>query len=231
MKKSLLLFVFASASFILSAQNPFIRFGFEYKDPFDNFNVLDTNAAIEIVLYNQKQDTIKEDYGCDLFILNGTAQNGVHFNITQPIKILFAKYNYFGYRNSQSIKVNAVKDTTFFGKRYFDVRLVALVNLDSNNLNHGYNQLRFFIDYDGTGIGIPKLTFKDYSLYPNPAHDLIFIDGVEAQTFKVFDISGREMLSGEAWQNQINLSELTKGIYVLKCITDKGLITHKIVKE
>uniref|UniRef100_UPI0040497753 T9SS type A sorting domain-containing protein n=1 Tax=Flavobacterium sp. TaxID=239 RepID=UPI0040497753 len=53
------------------------------------------------------------------------------------------------------------------------------------------------------------------------------------KNYSVLDINGRVLVSqSKAIQNnQINLSGLTTGIYILQLETDKGLVTKKIIKE
>lgn len=53
-------------------------------------------------------------------------------------------------------------------------------------------------------------------LYPNPAVDLIHINGVEDQSFKMYDIVGQLVKSGSMKRGDIEVRDLMKGTYILK---------------
>ncbi len=77
---------------------------------------------------------------------------------------------------------------------------------------------------------------KQVVIYPNPVSDVLTIqnqDAISIKNYSVLDINGRVLVSqSKAIQNnEINLSGLTTGIYILQLETDKGLVTKKIIKE
>ena len=51
-------------------------------------------------------------------------------------------------------------------------------------------------------------------VYPNPAHDLLIVQGVEAQPLRIFDLQGR--IVKEATTNEVNVSDLANGTYLLQ---------------
>lgn len=53
-------------------------------------------------------------------------------------------------------------------------------------------------------------------LYPNPAVDLIHIDGVKDQDFRVYNTAGQLIKSGLMKQGTIEVRDLVKGMYILK---------------
>ncbi|WP_445716603.1 T9SS type A sorting domain-containing protein [Flavobacterium sp.] len=86
-------------------------------------------------------------------------------------------------------------------------------------------------------LSVSDFNFNDkVILYPNPVKDVLSIqteNGISFKNYSVLDINGRVLVSqSKAIQNnQINLSGLTTGIYILQLETDKGLVTKKIIKE
>ncbi len=55
----------------------------------------------------------------------------------------------------------------------------------------------------------------DYTIYPNPVHDILTILGVdEGATYKIYSTSGTLITSGSG--NTVNVSELAKGMYIIK---------------
>ncbi len=224
-----LLIVFIGVSTLSKAQ---IRIGFEYPT-YDNFNILDTNAAIPISLYNygwkDNNDSTNQEYGITVYISDSTAKNNEHYRISSPIIITFAPY-LKGFRMTQFIKINPVANTTFFGQKVFKVILAGLVG-DSLAFNKGIQKIAVILDYDGSGIGLPKLSIKEYSVYPNPVKDILFIDGVVKNKYSILDLMGREIQSGESTNGLIDVNALQTGMYVLQSITEKGLIIQKFNKE
>jgi hypothetical protein len=58
---------------------------------------------------------------------------------------------------------------------------------------------------------------RTYSVYPNPAHDFIYVKrtGVGAPNFFITDITGRLRIAGRLDNNAINVSKLSAGTYIL----------------
>jgi peptidoglycan/xylan/chitin deacetylase (PgdA/CDA1 family) len=67
-------------------------------------------------------------------------------------------------------------------------------------------------------------------LYPNPTDDLLFIKGIENVNILIYDVYGRLMLSTFIEQ-QIDISSLLKGVYLLKINNVKVDIIRKIIKK
>ena len=51
-------------------------------------------------------------------------------------------------------------------------------------------------------------------VYPNPAHDLLIVQGAETQPFRVFDLQGR--IVKETTTNEVNVIDLQPGTYLLQ---------------
>ena len=90
-----------------------------------------------------------------------------------------------------------------------------------------------FTDEDGgvfkTGdaviANINNLSSK-LSIYPNPAKDILTIEGKYA-TIELFDIFGKLVLSAKNTKT-INVSSLANGIYTITAVTEKGIYTEKV---
>lgn len=70
-------------------------------------------------------------------------------------------------------------------------------------------------------------------IYPNPVNDLLYIESIQPFTSQLFDINGRKICAkrGETTLNNMDLSSLSDGIYILQIKYDNGNINfHKIVK-
>lgn len=71
------------------------------------------------------------------------------------------------------------------------------------------------------------------SIYPNPVVDIVTIKTADKiESAEVYSAAGQMVFSSKkVANNQINLSALTKGFYILKVKTDKGLQTTKLIKN
>ena len=87
-----------------------------------------------------------------------------------------------------------------------------------------------------TSVGVFNTsTNKDISVYPNPSHSVITIEstGISINNLEMFDIYGRKVKELKVNNNKfnVNISELSKGIYFVKLKTDNGIIINKVIKE
>ena len=73
---------------------------------------------------------------------------------------------------------------------------------------------------------------NDFTIYPNPSTDLININSINNQSFtlvKVYDLSGKMLI--ESSDNKISVSNLSRGVYLLKIMTESGELTKKFIKK
>jgi hypothetical protein len=82
-------------------------------------------------------------------------------------------------------------------------------------------------------LGLQENDFmNDIVAYPNPVKDFLkFKTKHNISKIEVYDIAGRILSSNSVSENEIDLSELKPGNYVLKIYTEKGIINTKIAIE
>jgi len=89
------------------------------------------------------------------------------------------------------------------------------------------------------GTDIPPLAtvtnlIPKFSVYPNPFSDVVNVIGIsETQPvdFHIFTIDGKLLQSGIITSSEINLSGLSKGMYLLQLISEGKSETKKIIKR
>lgn len=70
------------------------------------------------------------------------------------------------------------------------------------------------------------------SIYPNPATDFIYIKNIKGlSSYKIFDTSGRIALQGLLNGENINVSSLVKGNYILQVISKEKTYSLKLIKK
>lgn len=65
-----------------------------------------------------------------------------------------------------------------------------------------------------TPTSIEDITNKHIVIYPNPTHDVLLINGIEAQDVRVFDLQGHLLKTENG--TQVNVSNLAEGTYLLQ---------------
>jgi surface protein len=71
----------------------------------------------------------------------------------------------------------------------------------------------------------------DISIYPNPTSDIVYIDGNYTQLkVVVYDILGKQVMN-KSITNSIDISQLEKGVYILKLSDGAKLTTQRIIKN
>ena len=84
-------------------------------------------------------------------------------------------------------------------------------------------------------VGSLQSAVSSLRVYPNPAVGEIRVDGALGCEVSILDLVGREVMtrSCEEWRTVVDVSSLTKGVYVVK-VTDKVTgesVTRKLIKE
>ena len=80
--------------------------------------------------------------------------------------------------------------------------------------------------------GVEENNAVSISVYPNPAHDIIFVganNDSPVQRIDIYDVTGQLMLSST--ETEINVSTLPKGVYFISVYTDNQKIVEKIIIE
>lgn len=98
-----------------------------------------------------------------------------------------------------------------------------------------------YIGIDSFSVNRPLSTSdffsQNFALYPNPVKNIFniaSINGVTAENVKVIDINGRivnEMNVSGLDNIQINVANLTSGVYFVKIQSEQGIGTSKIIKN
>ncbi len=73
---------------------------------------------------------------------------------------------------------------------------------------------------------------KDITIYPNPVKDVLYIQSkTEIVKAEVYDATGRIITSVNVKGNSVNVSELTKGSYIIRLSAKDKTVIQKFVKD
>lgn len=82
------------------------------------------------------------------------------------------------------------------------------------------------------GLGTSETVSLKSSVYPNPAHHIIYLKNMSAATnFIITDLSSRIMMKDIVKEDFINIQNLTSGTYILQIITKEKTESFKFIKK
>jgi len=83
-----------------------------------------------------------------------------------------------------------------------------------------------------TGISEGIVDEKEVNIYPNPSKHTLFITGLTQNSkCSIFDLSGKQLINKQIVNNQIDISQLINGIYILRISDKNGITMKKFVKQ
>jgi hypothetical protein len=69
-------------------------------------------------------------------------------------------------------------------------------------------------------------------IYPNPANEFLYIHGTdESFTVAIFNLSGKLVMTKSIYTNQVDISDLPAGLYVIKIVFKKESVVRKFIKK
>jgi hypothetical protein len=101
-------------------------------------------------------------------------------------------------------------------------------------VDKAFNYSNEIVISDAT-LSLEDVIVSDFKVYPNPAKDFISIESTDQDqisTVQVFDVLGKEVMNTRIQNNRLNVSNLSKGMYILKINSVNGNgITKKVIIE
>ncbi len=79
-----------------------------------------------------------------------------------------------------------------------------------------------------------EIHFASFNLYPNPARDHVFIDGMEdIKNIRIFNQAGQtiKLIGVTGINRKIDISDLSTGLYVITIETSNGKISKRFIVQ
>lgn len=130
------------------------------------------------------------------------------------------------------------------GTNWTTVPRTDLLETESNSITVDFSDKKAYIYIASTDLGLlgynlnlDVLANNEVStgkakvlVYPNPSVDVVHIDSKNMKSVALYDMNGKKLL--ESNTNEVNVSKLPKGVYVLKIVTaDNSIVSSKIIKK
>ena len=146
-------------------------------------------------------------------------------------------YSFSFYKFNDIVKVNS---TFYVGLRQRYSKTIN-IGFDSSIDNHQYNfynvgegwknsafpgslMIRPVMGKKGYFIGVDENQEVTLNIYPNPAQNIVYIDGIDAdlcEDITIYDMTGR-MVRRFQYCNELDVSELQNGVYMLRVVMCDG---------
>lgn len=87
--------------------------------------------------------------------------------------------------------------------------------------------------YETVVLDVEDNVLSEIILYPNPAQDIITVDGIEEKAnLRIVDLAGREYISNSNFENgTIEIANLAAGVYIIQITNENETKTLKFIKE
>lgn len=107
--------------------------------------------------------------------------------------------------------------------------ITKLLDFDGTNGSTPYYTT--LIEVETSSLSTTDVAASAVQVYPNPVEDILHIKGSRNAQVSVYTMAGQQVFTGAATNGQVNLSSLSKGVYIVKIEADGNVSTHKIVKK
>jgi len=97
----------------------------------------------------------------------------------------------------------------------------------------GVNQWKDFTNMSEFVTAVPSVSNERISIYPNPVINHFSIDGVEGTSnLRISDLNGKMLIDKQVSMNEnVSISNLTKGMYLIQLINNGNICYKKIIKK
>lgn len=83
-----------------------------------------------------------------------------------------------------------------------------------------------------SGVGLDELVKDDLQVYPNPASSMITVENALNANIHILDLTGKQVMAIENNNGtQLNVADLTNGIYIVQAEKDGQISSTRLIKE
>ncbi len=152
------------------------------------------------------------------------------------------KINLNNGNNNSNMLINVsagywVEDGEFYGNVCIEVDDVELAQNNQYpysewTIYHSGKTYSYADNAEDCSLSTQSFTQNKISIYPNPITETLYFNlksDISIEKVMIFDNLGRKVFEQNNVSNNISVSELQKGNYILKIFSDKGIQTEKII--
>ena len=151
-------------------------------------------------------------------------RNGVLYGF-QTDRFLYNRYNIV----MATVETNCTEGggfITYNDCQGFTIYVTAVYS--PNNTESGHVQSATVM---GCALSSTNFNQEKSQVYPNPTAGIINLKNLNTQKLSLYDISGKLIKEFEGGTSQIDLTNFSKGMYLIKLFSEEGVIIDKIIVE
>lgn len=102
-------------------------------------------------------------------------------------------------------------------------------SFEISNIHRDNGKFIFHVHF--LNVGIEEHATADIRIFPNPASDVLNIEGSGIQQVQICDMLGKVVVTSSTPDNHIDISSLDDGIYLVRILSDQGIAVKKFIKR
>jgi len=109
---------------------------------------------------------------------------------------------------------------------------VGAFSSDANGEHSGQTRIYTY----GESLGMNDKSVLKINIFPNPVSDILYLNYNKSAVpdpgnvgIEIYSVTGQKVKVIDHTTDKIDISELSKGIYLINLVTDKGIVTRKFV--
>lgn len=194
------------------------------------------------VTYTYPEGTISDGSGGNIYNNNTTCNYTIDVGWGKDLMLTFTSFDLEP--DNDFVQIYDLASSVLLAK-YSGQTIPAPVTSPSGKMfivfksDYIYNYQGWDATYTIGNLGLDENNaFKSFIVYPNPASDVLHIDlnsgETQNTTIELSSMNGQVVYKEEIdallgdFKKDINLSDLSKGIYLIKIIGDKSVLTRKV---
>jgi hypothetical protein len=117
---------------------------------------------------------------------------------------------------------------------FYPTPVYYYLSSDSGNMflslefNPGY-----ILNYQNFPLSISEQNVVQFNVYPNPVSSNLFIasENTQIENIRVYSLSGKQLLEVSDFENSVDVSGLSEGIYFVEILSEEGKSIQKFIKK
>ncbi|MDZ7898675.1 MAG: T9SS type A sorting domain-containing protein [Arcicella sp.] len=206
----------------------------------DSTRLANTNLSLQIMANDRgKPGRILRGFNGKIIYPN--TNNGFVEYAIDPVAVTDTFYvGYTQLSDDEALVVGLDNNTPQFANKHFYNVANSWINVANVAANTGFVPIKGSLMIRPVMGGVAKeitlateeeIQDRNLVIYPNPTSDIIRWNDASLKNAEIIEMSGRSVLLQKTDNQEINISNLNSGTYILRLSNDKNTFVRKIVKQ
>lgn len=104
----------------------------------------------------------------------------------------------------------------------------------ANGIHYTPTTTPVYIDCTPLLLSLGQTSEDLFSVFPNPAKDRLFIqneNNLSIEKITIHEMTGKKIMEQIGYNTEINISEISEGLYIIQIYSEKGIFQKKLIKQ